>query len=134
MIPSDQVLMRNTKQLSNWISWLVRVKFSNGHNLCKIFNLRPNLMLKENVLDRIMLINFWWKRDLFQKVLFISLVVFLHHRKTMLLKESNKHILTAARALKFQSNISLLYWSDCVLTTDYLISRLPCPILGNKSP
>ena len=52
----------------------------------------------------------------------------------MLLKESNKHVLTAARTLKFQFNISLLYWSDCVLTADYLINRLPCPILGNKSP
>ena len=34
----------------------------------------------------------------------------------------------------FQNNVSKIYWSDAVLTTTYLINRLPSVVLDKKSP
>ena len=39
-----------------------------------------------------------------------------------------------ARALKFQFNVPLYLWGECVLTVVHIINRLPSPILNNKSP
>lgn len=39
-----------------------------------------------------------------------------------------------ARALLFQSQVPLAYWSDCVLTAVFIINKMPSPLFGFKSP
>jgi len=39
-----------------------------------------------------------------------------------------------ARCLRFQANLPISFWGECILTTTYLINRTLSPRLNNKSP
>lgn len=51
-----------------------------------------------------------------------------------IVERNHRHLLEVARALRFQANLPLCFWDDCVLIAAYIINRLPTPLLSNKSP
>ena len=49
-------------------------------------------------------------------------------------KRKHCHLFNVARCLRFQANLPISFWGECILTAPYLINHTPSPHLNHKSP
>ena len=65
--------------------------------------------------------------------LFIRPLILIYLKEMKLLKK-HRYIMNVARTLMIHMSVLKYLWSDDVLSTCYLINRMPSSVLNNKSP
>ena len=50
------------------------------------------------------------------------------------IEQKHKHILDVTQTIMLRMNVSIFLWSEVVLTTSYLINRMPSSVLGEEIP
>ena len=67
-----------------------------------------------------------------QKERIIHHVLTLHSK--IVSERKNRHLLEVAHAMMFQMNIPKVFWGEAILTTSYLINRMPTHVLKYETP
>ncbi|KAI3817353.1 hypothetical protein L1987_11143 [Smallanthus sonchifolius] len=49
-------------------------------------------------------------------------------------ERKHRHLLETTRALRFEENLPKKFWGECVMTTAFIINRLPSKTIDNKTP
>lgn len=49
-------------------------------------------------------------------------------------ERKHRHLLETARALKIHANLPIKFWGECLLTTTYLINKMPTAVLSWLTP
>ncbi|KAL3375566.1 hypothetical protein AABB24_006833 [Solanum stoloniferum] len=49
-------------------------------------------------------------------------------------ERKHRHILETARAIRFQGQLPIRFWGECILAVVIIINRVPSTVIGNKSP
>ncbi|KAH9718013.1 retrovirus-related pol polyprotein from transposon RE1 [Citrus sinensis] len=49
-------------------------------------------------------------------------------------ERKHRHLLNVGRALRFQANLPLNFWGECILSAAYIINHTPTPLLDGKNP